>query len=119
MKLLARSASSDPDDFYQLVSKTLGSLAETTHSSTAALVEISAGVTKAAGLAWLCERDGYTAADVVAFGDMPNDVPLLTWAGRSVAMANAHPAVLEVADDVTLTNDEDGVAAYLEQAFQL
>jgi Cof subfamily protein (haloacid dehalogenase superfamily) len=120
VKLLARSATSDPDEFYQLVTKTLGSLAETTHSSTAALVEISAaGVTKAAGLAWLCERDGFTAQDVVAFGDMPNDVPLLTWAGRSVAMGNAHPAVLEVADDVTLTNDEDGVAAYLEKAFDL
>jgi hydroxymethylpyrimidine pyrophosphatase-like HAD family hydrolase len=83
-------------------------------------VEISAtGVTKAAGLAWLCEREGFTAEDVVAFGDMPNDVPLLTWAGRSVAMGNAHPAVREVADEVTSTNDEDGVAAYLEKLFDL
>jgi hydroxymethylpyrimidine pyrophosphatase-like HAD family hydrolase len=56
---------------------------------------------------------------VIAFGDMPNDVPMLTWAGHSVAMANAHPAVREVADDVTLTNDEDGVAEYLRDAFDL
>ena len=120
VKLLARSASHAPDDFYELVSRTLGSVAEATHSSSSALVEISAaGVTKAAGLAWLCEREGFTAADVVAFGDMPNDVPLLTWAGRSVAMGNAHPAVRAVADEVTLTNDEDGVAAYLERAFDL
>jgi Cof subfamily protein (haloacid dehalogenase superfamily) len=118
VKLLARAAGREPDEFYELVSRTLGSLAETTHSSSTALVEISAaGVTKAAGLAWLCEREGFTAADVVAFGDMPNDVPLLTWAGHSVAMGNAHPAVREVADEVTLTNDEDGVAAYLEEAF--
>jgi Cof subfamily protein (haloacid dehalogenase superfamily) len=120
VKLLARSASYGPDDFAALVSTTLGELAEATHSSTSALVEISAaGVTKAAGLAWLCERDGYTAADVVAFGDMPNDLPLLAWAGRSVAMANAHPAVREIADEVTLSNDEDGVAAWLAKAFEL
>jgi Cof subfamily protein (haloacid dehalogenase superfamily) len=120
VKLLARAADLQPDDFYDLVGRTLGPLAESTHSSSSALVEISAaGVTKAAGLAWLCEREGYTAQDVIAFGDMPNDVPLLTWAGHSVAMGNAHPAVRAAADEVTLTNDEDGVAAYLERAFDL
>jgi hypothetical protein len=120
VKLLARSAAYEPDEFAELVSSTLGGLAEATHSSSSALVEISAaGVTKAAGLAWLCEREGFTAQDVVAFGDMPNDLPLLAWAGRSVAMGNAHPAVREVADEVTLTNDEDGVAVYLEKLFDL
>jgi hydroxymethylpyrimidine pyrophosphatase-like HAD family hydrolase len=44
---------------------------------------------------------------------------MLTWAGHSVAMGNAHPAVREVADDVTLTNDEDGVADYLSSLFKL
>ena len=68
---------------------------------------------------WLCEREGIEQASVLAFGDMPNDVPMLTWAGRSVAMANAHPAVREVADDVTLSNDEDGVAHYLARTFGL
>jgi Cof subfamily protein (haloacid dehalogenase superfamily) len=121
VKLLARSASQvDPDDFYALISRTLGPTAEATHSSTSALVEISAaGVTKAAGLAWLCERQGVVAEEVLAFGDMPNDVPMLSWAGHSVAMGNAHPAVREVADDVTLTNDEDGVADYLSSLFKL
>ena len=91
-----------------------------THSSSAALVEISAaGVTKAAGLAWLCEREGIPQDRVLAFGDMPNDVPMMTWAGRSVAMANAHPAVREVADEETLSNDEDGVAAYLGAIYGL
>jgi hypothetical protein len=120
VKLLARSASQEPDDFYELVSRTLGGRAEATHSSSSALVEISAaGVTKAAGLGWLCAREGIDASEVVAFGDMPNDVPMLTWAGRSVAMANAHPAVREVADETTLTNDEDGVAVFLEELFAL
>jgi hydroxymethylpyrimidine pyrophosphatase-like HAD family hydrolase len=65
----------------------------------------------------VCEGEGIAAADVLAFGDMPNDVPLLTWAGRSVAVANAHPAVQAVVDDRTLSNNEDGVAAYLEKIF--
>jgi hydroxymethylpyrimidine pyrophosphatase-like HAD family hydrolase len=46
---------------------------------------------------------------------MPNDLPLLAWAGRAVAVANAHPAVLAATDEVTAANDEDGVAAYLER----
>ena len=118
VKLLARSASAEPDAFFELVTRTLGGVAETTHSSSSALVEISAtGVTKAAGLAWLCEREGIAADDVLAFGDMPNDIPLLSWAGHSVAMGNAHPAVVEVADEVTATNDEDGVAVVLERLF--
>ncbi|MFC7529059.1 HAD family hydrolase [Actinoplanes sp. GCM10030250] len=120
VKLLARSATADPDEFLELVSGTLGDLATATRSSSSALVEISAaGVTKAAGLAWLCEREGIPASQVLAFGDMPNDIPLLTWAGRAVAVANAHPAVIAVADEVTLSNDEDGVAVYLEQAFEI
>jgi Cof subfamily protein (haloacid dehalogenase superfamily) len=120
VKLLARSANHEPDAFYELVSQTLGGIAEPTHSSSSALVEISAaGVTKAAGLAWLCEQTGITADEVIAFGDMPNDLPLLTWAGHSVAMGNAHPAVRAVADEVTRTNDEDGVARYLRELFEL
>ena len=120
VKLLARSAHHGADDFYELISRTLGDIATTTHSSTSALVEISAaGVTKAAGLAWHCERYGIDKSEVVAFGDMPNDIPLLAWAGHSVAMGNAHPAVKEVADEVGLTNDEDGVARHLAEAFGL
>jgi Cof subfamily protein (haloacid dehalogenase superfamily) len=120
VKLLARSASHEADAFYELVSGLLGSVAETTHSSSSALVEISApAVTKAAGLAWLCDREGIDAADVLAFGDMPNDIPMLAWAGHSVAMGNAHPAARAVADEVTRTNDEDGVARYLTEEFGL
>lgn len=120
VKLLARSETADPDDFLELVSRTLGNLAEATRSSSSALVEISAaGVTKAAGLAWLCEREGITADQVLAFGDMPNDIPMLAWAGRAVAMGNAHHALRAVADEVTLSNDEDGVAHYLRKTFKI
>ncbi|MEU6022721.1 HAD family hydrolase [Micromonospora sp. NPDC047134] len=119
VKLLARAdGERDPDRFTQVVAEALAGLAEATHSSRSGLVEISAaGVTKAAGLAWYCHRLGITAEEVLAFGDMPNDVPLLTWAGRAVAVANAHPAVLAIADEVTSANSVDGVAAYLEKVF--
>jgi Cof subfamily protein (haloacid dehalogenase superfamily) len=120
VKLLARSAHHEADEFHELVSRTLAGVAEATHSSRSALVEISAaGVTKAARLAWLCEREGIKASEVIAFGDMPNDIPMLTWAGHSVAMGNAHPAVRAVADEVGRTNDEDGVALYLRDLFDL
>jgi Cof subfamily protein (haloacid dehalogenase superfamily) len=115
VKLLARAGRRDSDAFTAIVAACVAGLAEATHSSFSGLVEISAvGVTKAAGLAWLCERLGVDAAQVLAFGDMPNDVPMLAWAGRSVAVANAHASVLELADDVTASNEEDGVAEYLE-----
>ncbi|MGN9812350.1 HAD family hydrolase [Micromonospora sp. BQ11] len=118
VKLLARAGEQDPDAFVALVAGAVAGLAEATHSSYSGLVEISgAGVTKAAGLAWYCARHGIDAADVMAFGDMPNDLPMLTWAGRAVAVANAHPAVLEIADEVTAANTSDGVAAYLEKVF--
>jgi hydroxymethylpyrimidine pyrophosphatase-like HAD family hydrolase len=80
------------------------------------VVEISpAGVNKASALAELCEELGIDAGDVIAFGDHLNDLPMLAWAGRAVAVANAHPDVVELADEVTATNDEDGVALVLER----
>jgi hydroxymethylpyrimidine pyrophosphatase-like HAD family hydrolase len=92
-------------------------LAELSHSSTAdALLEIgAAGVSKASGLAVLCERQGIDAGEVLAFGDMPNDLAMLQWAGRSVAVANAHSEVIATADEVTSSNDEGGVAQVLER----
>jgi Cof subfamily protein (haloacid dehalogenase superfamily) len=79
------------------------------------LVEISAaGVTKAYALARLCDEQGIEPEAVLAFGDMPNDVPLLRFAGRGVAVANAHPDALAAADEITASNDEDGVALVLE-----
>jgi hydroxymethylpyrimidine pyrophosphatase-like HAD family hydrolase len=54
---------------------------------------------------------------VIAFGDMPNDLPMLRWAGHGVAVANAHADVLNAADEVTASNDEAGVARVLERIF--
>ena len=73
------------------------------------------GVTKAHALEVLCGDLGIPAGDVVAVGDQPNDLPMLTWAGRGVAMGNAHPSVLAVDGlDRTATNTDDGLALVLE-----
>jgi Cof subfamily protein (haloacid dehalogenase superfamily) len=91
---------------------------DVTFSTNRGLIEISArGVTKASGLAEVCRRLDLAPADVVAFGDMPNDVAMLRWSGHGVAMANAHPAALEAADEITAPNSEDGVAQVLERWF--
>ena len=115
-KLLARAGDLDPDEFLDLAHGAVASLATVTHSSNDGLVEISAaGVTKASTLAVLCEELGVDPSETVAFGDMPNDLPMLTWAGRGIAVANAHPAVLAAAEEVTASNDDDGVAVVLER----
>jgi Cof subfamily protein (haloacid dehalogenase superfamily) len=73
-------------------------------------------VDKGTGLAVVAQAVGVDPEDVLVFGDMPNDLPMFAWAGWGrVAVANAHPSLLAVADEVTLTNDEDGVAVYLDK----
>jgi Cof subfamily protein (haloacid dehalogenase superfamily) len=115
-KLLARHIDLDPDTLLAHAREIVGGLATLTHSSRDGLLEISAaGVSKASTLELLCKEHGYGAADVVAFGDMPNDVPLLAWAGWSVAVANAHPDVVAVVDEVSASNDDDGVAVVLDR----
>ncbi|MGI8524038.1 MAG: HAD family hydrolase [Nocardioides sp.] len=116
-KVLAQHLTLDPDDFRSRVLDAVGEQATATWT-TDRLMEISAaGVTKGGALAALCRRLGVTAEDVIAFGDMPNDLPMLAWAGTSYAVANAHPSVLAAADQVTSTNDEDGVARVVARAF--
>jgi Cof subfamily protein (haloacid dehalogenase superfamily) len=117
-KLLARSEETDRDTFVALVEEIVGGRATVTNSSADALAEISApGVTKATGLAAVAARHRVDPADVVVFGDMPNDIAAFDWVreggGRAVAMADAHPDLLAAATDVTGSNDDDGVAAFL------
>lgn len=119
IKLLLRHSSHSADLLLERARATCGHLAEFSHSSvTDTLLEISAaGVSKASALARLCEQSGIAREEVIAFGDMPNDIPMLAWAGHAVAVANAHPEVIEVADEVTASNDEAGVARVLERLY--
>jgi len=108
LKLLVRHPDADHERLRTRVEQAVGDLATPTWSMEG-LVEISAtGVTKASALAVL-----------VAFGDMPNDVPMLRWAGTSYAVANAHPDALDAADHRAPANDDDGVAAVLTDLFAL
>jgi len=118
IKLLARHEKLTADELLASARGAVGDAATLTHSSAEGLLEISAaGVSKASGLASLAAEFGVEAADVIAFGDMPNDLPMLAWAGRAVAVANAHPEVLAAADEVTASNDDDGVAQVLDLDF--
>jgi Cof subfamily protein (haloacid dehalogenase superfamily) len=72
------------------------------------------GITKAAALASLCDELGIRADEVIAVGDHTNDLPMLEWAGRGVAMGNAHPSVLEQVAEHTSTNVDDGLAVVIE-----
>ena len=92
----------------------MGDRVNVTHSSFPLLEISAAAVTKASTLALLCADLGIEAAEVMAFGDMPNDLPMLTWAGTSYSMADAHPSVVAAADHVAPGHDEDGVAQVLE-----
>ena len=73
------------------------------------------GLSKATGLSLAARRLGARAEDTIAFGDMPNDVPMFAWAAHGVAMANAHEELRAVADEVTLSNEDDGIAVVLER----
>lgn len=120
LKLLARHEDLAPQEFWDAAEAVVQGRVTITWSSTTALLEMSAaGVTKASTLALLCADLGVDAADVIAFGDMPNDLPMLDWAGTSYAMADAHHTVTELADHVAPGHDDDGVARVLAGVFDL
>ncbi|MFG2868100.1 HAD family hydrolase [Streptomyces sp. NPDC048338] len=119
LKLLAQHPELDPDAFLTVARTAAGELASFTRSSPTALLEVSGlGVSKASTLALCCAERGISADEVVAFGDMPNDIEMLRWAGRSYAMGNAHPDVLAAASGRTAGNNEDGVAVVVEQVLE-
>lgn len=116
LKILAFHPEIDPDAFLTLARLAIGDRANVTRSSPSALLEISGpDVSKASTLALCCAERGISNEEVVAFGDMPNDVEMLTWAGRSYAMGNAHPDVVAAASGRTVANNDDGVAVVIER----
>ncbi|MFI6830829.1 HAD family hydrolase [Kribbella sp. NPDC050241] len=118
-KLLVRHPSWHSDELLARVAPVVGTRVTASHSGGTNLVEISAsGVSKAAMLADFAAVQGISAAESIAFGDSLNDLPMLAWAGTSYGVANAHPDVLAVVDKVCPANDEDGVAAVLEELFR-
>jgi alkylation response protein AidB-like acyl-CoA dehydrogenase/hydroxymethylpyrimidine pyrophosphatase-like HAD family hydrolase len=118
VRILGRHPSLSADELLALAAPAAGQIVSVYHSGGLRLLEaVAAGVSKGTALAALAGRLGIAPRDVVAFGDMVNDLPMLAWAGTSYGVANAHPAVLAAVDHVTGGNDEDGVAAVIEQLF--
>jgi hydroxymethylpyrimidine pyrophosphatase-like HAD family hydrolase len=124
VKLLARlPARSRPwtgefpgDDLLRAARAALGGRVAPVHSDRRkALVEMGPpGVDKATGLAAVADAFGVDRSEVVAFGDMPNDVSMLAWAGTSYAMADGHPEALAAASGTAGACAADGVACAIE-----
>lgn len=118
VKLLVRKPGMASDEMARRLQPVVGDLAQVTFSTDNGLIELSVpGTHKASGLARLADLAGLSTDAVIAFGDMPNDAEMLTWAGHGVAMGHGHPAALDAADEVTVGNNDDGVAKVLERWF--
>ncbi|MGZ4529374.1 MAG: HAD family hydrolase [Mycobacterium sp.] len=116
IKLLIRRAGARSADMAAELAKHVGIEGDITYSTNNGLVEIvPLGTSKATGLDEIARPLQIASGEVLAFGDMPNDLPMLRWAGHGVAMGNAHPDVLAVADEVTAANNDDGVGRVLER----
>ena len=107
------------DAMIERIAPLLSELVEPSHSGVNdSMLEFSPlGVSKATTLERFAARRGLTASDVIAFGDAPNDIPMLAWAGRSYAMGGGHRDAKAAATHVAQTSEEDGVAQVLEEIF--
>ncbi|WP_320068951.1 HAD family hydrolase [Micromonospora sp. RTGN7] len=117
IKAFARTADHHVDALLETARRLLPPEVASLTQAGLGFVEISPPwVDKASGLSVVAQRLGVDPAEVLVFGDMPNDLPMFEWAGWArVAVSNAHPTVRAVADEVTLRNDDDGVAVYLDR----
>lgn len=116
IKLLIRKTGARSADMAAELVKHVGVEGDITYSTNNGLVEIvPLGISKATGIEEIVYPLEIVSGEVVAFGDMPNDLPMLRWAGHGVAMGNAHPEVLAAADEVTARNSDDGVGRVLER----
>lgn len=116
IKLLVRKPGAPSGEMAAAMSEHVGLQGDITFSTNNGLIEIvPLGISKASGVEAVARPLGIAADDVVAFGDMPNDMQMLQWAGLGVAMGNANPEVMAVADEVTASNSDDGLARVLER----
>ncbi|WP_405115255.1 Cof-type HAD-IIB family hydrolase [Micromonospora sp. NBC_01405] len=117
IKAFARTAEHHVDTLLETARRIIPAEVASLTQAGLGFIEICApGVDKASGLTVVAQRLGVDPAEVLVFGDMPNDLPMFAWAGWGrVAVSNAHPAVRAASDEVTLRNDDDGVAVYLDR----
>ncbi|MBT2390173.1 HAD family hydrolase [Streptomyces sp. ISL-1] len=108
----------DDDALARVARATVGALVDVVMAGSGVVEILPLGLSKATGLSLAARRLGLRAADTIAFGDMPNDIPMFGWAARGVAMANAHDELKAVAHEITASNEHDGIAVVLEQLLQ-
>ncbi|WP_328674405.1 Cof-type HAD-IIB family hydrolase [Streptomyces sp. NBC_00322] len=105
----------DDDALARVARATVGSLVDVVMAGAGIVEMLPLGLSKATGLSLAARRLGLRAADTIAFGDMPNDIPMFGWAAHGVAMANAHEELKAVAHEITASNEHDGIAVVLER----
>ncbi|MDP3969076.1 MAG: HAD family hydrolase [Nocardioides sp.] len=116
-RVIIRDPAATPEEFVELAAK-LGLHGTDYVVGWTAWLDLSpVGVSKASGLEHVTDELGLTQRDVLAIGDGRNDIEMLRWAHRGVAMGQAVQEVLDVADDVTASVYEDGAAAELDRWF--
>ena len=116
-RVIIRDPQSTSEDFLKLADK-LGLRGTNYFIGWTAWLDLAPeGVTKASGLASVAQRLGVDREDVLAIGDGRNDIDMLRWAGRGVAMGQAPAEVKKAADAVTASVQEDGVAVELARWF--
>ncbi|BBY86037.1 HAD family hydrolase [Mycolicibacterium tokaiense] len=116
VKLLIRKAGATSAEMAVELEKHIGTEGDITYSTNNGLIEVvPLGISKATGVEEVAAPLGIGAEGIIAFGDMPNDIPMLRWSGHGVAMGNAHPEAVAAADEVTARNSEDGLALVLER----
>ncbi|MEV7913342.1 HAD family hydrolase [Streptomyces griseus] len=117
IKVLVRHPELGDDELTAAARAAVGELATVTMAGPGTVELAPRGVDKGTGLALVAELLEIGAERTIAFGDMPNDLPMFAGSGHRVAMGNAHPELRAAADEVTLSNAEDGVAVVLERLF--
>ncbi|GAA2383636.1 HAD family hydrolase [Streptomyces glaucosporus] len=116
---LQHPAGMDDDTLADTARRAAGDLVSVVVAGPGIVEMLPLGLSKARGLSIAARRLGVSPAAAIAFGDMPNDIPMFAWAAHGVAMGGAHPELLAVADEVTASNDEDGIAVVLERLLSL
>ncbi|MFT4263760.1 MAG: HAD family hydrolase [Nocardioides sp.] len=116
-RVVIREPSLSPDDFLE-TGRRLGLTGISYHVGWTAWLDLApVGISKAAGLTWVLDQLDLEPSDVLAIGDGRNDIEMLEWAGRGVAMGQATDDVKEIADVVTLSVEEDGAAVEIDRWF--
>ncbi|WP_351230646.1 HAD family hydrolase [Streptomyces sp. NPDC002133] len=114
-KVYVQHPSLDDDALTAVARETVGGLVDVVMAGPGIVEILPLGLSKATGLSLAARRLGVKSTQTIAFGDMPNDIPMFAWSAHGVAMANAHDDLKAVAQEITASNEHDGIAVVLEE----